>query len=139
MIPCEGIDWQVSQIAQVLSQYSAILSNVVHLELKTKPEEDRQLEGTDDVEWLHLFRQFSAVQTLYVSWKLAGHVSLALEDITGGMVAEVLPSLDFIFLEDHPASSIEEFVASRRLSDRPVTVVDTETEFDEKIKSYISK
>jgi len=48
------------------------------------------------------------------------------------MVAEVFPSLDLIFLEDQPASSIEEFVASRWLSDHPVTVVDTETEFHEK-------
>ena len=140
MIPCDGIDRQVSQIAQVLSQYSATLSNVVHLELKVDElEGDHELEGMDDVEWLHLFHQFSAVQTLYVSWELAGSVALALEDITGEMVAEVLPFLDYIFLEDQPASSIEEFVAARRLSDRPVTVVKTHKEFIERLESYVSK
>jgi len=139
MIPYDGIDGQVSQIAQVLSQYSATFSNVIHLELKVGPEEDHELEGMDDVEWLHLFHQFSTVQTLYVSWDLAGNVALALEDVTGEMVAEVFLFLDYIFLEDQPASSIEEFVAARRLSDRPVTVVKTYKEFAERVESYVSK
>ncbi len=139
MISCDGIDGQVSQMAQVLSQYSATLSNVVHLQLKVEPEGDHELEGTDAVEWLHLFHQFSAVQMLDVSWELAGNVALALEDVTGEMVAEVLPSLDYIFLEDQPASSVEEFVAARRLSDRPVTVVKTYKEFIERLESYVSK
>jgi len=135
-ISWDGIDWQVSHMAQVLSQFSATLSNVVHLTLEAQPKEDRQLEGTD---WLHLLHQFSTMQTLHVSRELAGHIALALEDITGEMVAVVLPSLDLIRLESQPASSIEKFVAARRLSDRPVTVTDTRMEFDERLKSYVSE
>ena len=48
------------------------------------------------------------------------------------MVAEALPSLDLICLEDQ-ASYIEEFVAFRQLSDRPLTVVGTEAEFDQRL------
>ncbi len=112
-VSCEGIDWQVSHIAQVLSQFSATLSNVVHLKLEVGTKKYRQIEGTVDVEWPHLLHQFSAVQTLHVSWELAWHVALALKDITGNMVAEVLPFLDLIYLPGQLASSIQNFVAVR--------------------------
>ena len=136
---CEGIDWQVSHMAQVLSQFSATLSNVVHLNLNTSPKEYRQPEDTD-VEWVHLLHQFSTAQTLHVSRGIAGPVALALESIVGQMlIAEVLPSLELIYMEGQPASTVGKFVAARQLADLPVTVVDTEEEFDEKIKSYASE
>ena len=72
------IDWQVSHMAQVLSRFSTTLSNVVHLKLFDF-KEDRQSDGTDNAEWLHLLHQFSAVKMLYVSNELAGHVALTLE------------------------------------------------------------
>ena len=135
-ILCEGIDWQVSHMAQVLSQLSATLSNVVHLKLEAEVREGRQLKDTDDVEWLLLLHQFSAMQTLHTSQELAGHIALALEGITAGVFTEALPFLGLICLEGHPASCVEKFVASRHLSDRPVTVVDTTMEFDEILKTY---
>ena len=131
---CEGIDWQVSHMAQVLSHFSATLSNVVHLKLEVKPEDGRQLEGTDDVEWLHLLHQFSTVQTLHVSHELAGHVTLALENISQETVTETPPSLDLIFLAGQPASSIENFVAARQLSGRAV-----KGEFDKRVESYVNE
>ena len=139
MIRCEGIDWQVSHMAQVLNHFSATLSTVVHLMLDVELRKGRQLKDTDDVEWLHLLRQFSAMQTLHLSQELAGHVALALEDITGEMAAEMLPSLDLIFLAGQPASSIEKFVAARHLYDHLVTVVGTETEFDDRLGSYVNE
>ena len=141
IILCKGIDWQVSHIAQVLTQLSATLSDVVHLKLKVQLKEDRQLEDTDDVEWLHLLYQFSTVQMLYVSQQLAGlvQVTLSLEEITEDMVADVLPSLDLIYLEGQPASTVEKFVIARRHSDHPVTVLDTQLEFDERLQSYTSR
>ena len=126
-ILCQGIDWQVSHLAHVLSQLSATLSNVVRLDIN---DGGSDLEDTDDVEWLHLLQQFPAVQTLHVYQKeFAKHIALALEDITAVMVAEVLPSLDSISFGGQPASSIPKFVALRQLSGRPVTVtiIDSET------------
>ena len=137
-IVCQGVDWQVSHLAQVLSHVSATLSTVPHLELKTYLY-GRQLEGTDDVEWLHLLHQFSTVRTLQVSRELAGHVALALEDLASEAVAQTLPSLDLIYLAGQPASSIESFLAARQLSGLPVTVVETQTEFNEKLKSHVRK
>ena len=134
---CQGMAWQVSHMARVFSHFSTTLSNVVHLKLEL--EKDRKLEGTDEVEWIHLLHRLPTVQTLHVSHDLSGHVALALENIARGTVAEVLPSLDLIYLAGQPASSIEEFVAARRLSDCSVTVVETQSEFNEKLKSYVSK
>jgi len=138
-ISCEGIDWQVSHIAQVLSHFSATLSTVIHLKLEVQLEGGRQLNGTDDIDWLHLLRQFSTVQTLHVSRELARHIALALEDIAGEMVVQVLPSLHLVHVVGQPASSVEKFVAVRWLSGRPVTVVDTEMEFNRRLESYVSK
>ena len=138
-ILCEGIEWQVSRATQMLSQFTTRLSNVAHLKLEVYLEEDCQLEDTDDAAWLHLLQQFSAVQTLRVSQELTAHVALALEDITAEVVADALPSLDLIYLGGQPASTVEKFVAARKLSDHPVTVLDTETEFDERVKSYVDE
>jgi len=130
-------------MVQVLRQFSTTLSTVIHLELgvhyelAAQLEEDRQLDDTNDFEWLHLLHPFSTVQTLRVDPGIAEHVALALEDIPREMVAEVLPSLDFLCLEDQPAPSVEKFIAARRLSDRPVTVVDTYLEFKKRLASYI--
>jgi hypothetical protein len=55
------------------------------------------------------------------------------------MVAEVLPVLDLIYLVDQPVTSVEKFLAARQLSGHPVTIVDTEAEFDERVKSYVSE
>ena len=111
-IICEGIDWQVSHLSHLLSQSSVTLSNVAHLQL-TNLKLEGQLEGMDDIEWRDLLRPFSSAKTLHVSKKFAEHVSLALEDITGGIV---LPSLDSIRLVGQPASSGKKLLDRRRLA-----------------------
>ena len=58
------------------------------------------------------------------------------------MAAEVLPTLDLIYLEAQelqPTPSVEKFVTVRRLSGQPVAVVYTETEFIERLESRITK
>ena len=78
------------------------------------------------------------MKTIYISQELAGYVTHALEDIKGEVATEVLPSLNLICLAGQSASSVRRFVASRGLSDRPVTVVDTIREFSERLKSSVS-
>ena len=137
-ISCEGRDHEVSQIAQVLSHASAKLSDVVHLKLMAESYAGR-LKYAADVEWLYILRQYSALQTLYVSPGIAGHVALALEGIEGEMVDDFFPCLNLIRIVDQPASSIKKFLAARQLSGRPVIVIDTEAEFDERLESYVSE
>lgn len=63
---------------------------------------------------------------------LAEQIGHALKSVKGEAIAEAFPSLDLICLEGQ-ASSIEEFVTVRQLSDRPLIVVGTEAEFDQRL------
>jgi hypothetical protein len=133
-ILCEGIDWQASHLSQALNQKSVILSSMVHLAIGydsiTEPAD------IDEIEWLDFLYPFSSVQTMVVSSQCAGHISRALEDIAGLMAAEILPALDLLCLEGQPLSSVDNFIAVRLDSGHPVTVVDTRSKFDERVKSY---
>ena len=131
----KAFDWPLSETAQVLGQF---LSSVIHLKLEVSSEEYYQLLGAEDVEWPHLFHQFPAMQTLHVSPELARLVAIALEKLTAEIVAEASPSLDLICLEGQPASSVQNFITARQLSDRLVAVVDTEAEFLNRLDSYVT-
>ena len=89
---CRPFDCDVSHVARVLSEFSATLSNILHLKLWAASRAGSQLEGTDSDEWLHLLRRFSNMQTLYVCRTLAWDFAFASEDITAA--TEVLPSLN---------------------------------------------
>jgi hypothetical protein len=136
IISFDGRNWVSSH--ELLGQFSAIgvLSNVAHLKLT--PDDNLQSEYIDDVNWLDLLLQFSSVQTLHVSQVIAGYVALALEDITAEEATKALPSLKLICLEGQSASSVGKFVAARGLSDLPVTVVETMTEFCRRLDSESS-
>ena len=127
---CEGI---ARKVVSHITQFSATLPlyNLVYLRLEVEDGWVGPTEGMDDVAWRHLL-QFSAMKTLHVYSKLAGHAVIALEHMDAG----ALLSLELIFLAGQPASSVEKFIAIRKFSGRPVTVVDTEREFNERVKSY---
>jgi hypothetical protein len=94
-ISCQGLDWQLSSITQLISQSSTVVSSVRHLSID---ETDLQPTWRDDIDfgdWLPLLRPFVATQTLCVGRRLRGHISLALEDVAGATVAEVLPYLHY--------------------------------------------
>ncbi|KAH9025727.1 hypothetical protein EDB85DRAFT_2149566 [Lactarius pseudohatsudake] len=131
----QGIERQVSQMIQVFSQRSTMLSRVVHFKLS------RYRTGAMRHQWLHLLRLFSAARTLHVVQEFARRFARVLESITGDseMVAEVLPVLDLIYLEGQPVSALEGFLAARQLSGHPITIVDTEAKFHERVKSYVTK
>ncbi|KAI9435980.1 hypothetical protein H4582DRAFT_2079110 [Lactarius indigo] len=127
---------QVPHMAQVFGQSFALPSRVVHLKLLGCPymiDPERRHN-----ELLLLLHRFSAVRTLHMCRVFTEYIALTLEDITGDMVTKVLPVLDLVYLDGQPASSIERFLAARQLSDRPITVIDTEAEFYERVKSYVS-
>ncbi|KAH8981987.1 hypothetical protein EDB86DRAFT_386218 [Lactarius hatsudake] len=132
----QGCNWRVLDMGQLLGHFPT-LTNVVHLNLGSALGPlNHQVEDMGDVNWLHLLRQFSTTHALRLYLEPAVHVPLALEDLPGELVAEVLPSLNFICMVSQPASSIKKFIAARKLSGCPVTVVLREMEFDEIRKSY---
>jgi len=134
-ILCGGIDRQILHLTHMLGLISPILSNMVHFTINSAFDISEP-DDLDDIEWLQLLRPFSSVQTLFVSWIFAGNVSRALEDIAGMMVTEVLPALDLLFLEDQPVSCVDKFIAVRRDSGHPVTIVDTRSEFEKRLDVY---
>jgi hypothetical protein len=138
-ISCEVFEWKLPDMARALIRFSAALCTVVHLELDAHLIWDGQSEDAYDIEWLDLFCQFPAMQTLHVSTALAPPVFLVLEDITAELVAEALPSLGLICVEGETASSLEKIVAIRQFSGRPITVVKTRDEFNERLESYVSR
>ena len=129
--------FRLSHLAQVLSQFSAALSNVVHLKLEIWPVPRPGLDSTShdgwlsydtwtgNTEWQPLLRQFIAVETLCVTRDLAERIASALEYSVSEETeaADALPSLRLICLAGQPASSIEKFITARQLSGRPVSVI----------------
>ncbi|KAI9449297.1 hypothetical protein F5148DRAFT_1153184 [Russula earlei] len=84
----------------------------------------------DDVEstqWLKLLDPFAAVKKLYLSKQVALLVGYALQELSEDVVAEVLPALQNLFVEDlEPSGTVQEaidqFVAARLLSGRSQAV-----------------
>jgi len=128
-VSCQGLDWQVSSMAQILSQSSAILSNVAHLSIHAQRLRPGWKNDLDHADWLDLLRPFTVVETLLVSRQLTSHVALAFQGATTMTAAEVLPALYLLCLEGQPAASVCKFAALRRHSGRPVTTVSALSDF----------
>ena len=122
-------------MADVLSRFAATFCAIFHLKLEM--EDDKYCVAlAHGADWLSLFRQFPAMKILDVRGRLAEPVAIALERITTEMLPGIFPSLHLIFIEDQPASSVDTIVAARRLSDRPVTFIETKAEFATILRSY---
>jgi len=134
MIEGQPSESQASHVVQVFSQPSTMLSRVLHLKISSR--QDDILDGYRNM-WPHLLRQLSHIRTLHVSRDFSGYIALALEGITGEMATGVLPVVDLIYLDGQPVSCIGQFLAARQLSGHPITIVETEAEFDERVESYV--
>ena len=91
-------------------------------------------EGT---RWLELLRLFTAVKALSVEDTLSHHVVLALNGSTGESAAEVLPALELLCLENE-VTRVQDFVAFRRNVGRPLTFINSTTEFEKRLGLSIS-
>ena len=111
-------------VAQVLSQTSAMNSNVVRLKINERGERHKGGDCRDNIEWLDLLLPFTAVESLHVSVKFAIMKSIvcAFEEMTTEMAAQVLPALGSLHLEDEPAETIEKLSIIFRKYGRVVTV-----------------
>jgi hypothetical protein len=133
IITYENLNWRANPTSQVFSQFPATLSNVIHLQVTCYPDTDRYIFQHQSVDFLH---QFSAVQTLLVTWELVEPIALMLEHLSEVMVTKMLPSLKLICFCCEGPVQVKRFVAARRHSNRPVTVVNTRKEFREICESY---
>jgi hypothetical protein len=124
--------WGASHLAelvfQVLSQFSAKLSNVRYFSVRSWA----SIIGRTD--WVHILRLFTNLRVLFVSRGSVEDIAPALDEETAD---ELLPALDLLCLVDWPENCGAKFSEDRRLSGRPVTVVKTETELKERLRTYL--
>jgi hypothetical protein len=84
-------------------------------------------DNIENSQWLELFHTFTAVKDLYLSREFAPHIVLALQELVGETVTEVLPALETLFLEETLPSktfqkAFDQFVNARELAGHPVQV-----------------
>ena len=143
VISYEVIHWEFTEMP---CQIPVTLSNVVHLQIKCSPKESPSIDIPVPVglsiELFQLIRQFSAMQTLLIDSRLSAFVASLLVHFTEAMMTEALPSLELLCLEEEEycqhSVQLDKFVAARRRSNHPVTIVNTK-EFKEILDSYLSK
>jgi hypothetical protein len=122
-------DEQVSTLVQICSSSfpQAFISTVEHLYVLVCGDWD----DIENDQWLDLLRPFTGAKALYILLEFVLSLPLALQELDGERVTEVLPALQTIFLEDVPPHSfrsgaeyaaIERIVAARQLAGHPITV-----------------
>ena len=126
-ISCRPSDWQLSSLTQLIGSSIPTLPALEHLDIL---EDCGPLHWQDDIEnaqWLELLRPFTSVKDLVLSGQLVSLVASALGELNGERVAEVLPALQTIFVEDLRLTGpspwqreIGRFVTARQISGRPV-------------------
>jgi hypothetical protein len=92
-VKCKGLDWQVSSMAQIFSQFSSLLSSAEQLDISGSSGSTLQVD-TDNTQWLELFHPFTAVRTLRISHPLRSLIVPALQGLTGETATEVLAALE---------------------------------------------
>ena len=120
---------QLSFIAQVCNSSLSPLTTVEDLFIKDESRPGWDYYAIENTLWLKLFLPFTVVKNLYLSKKIAPRIAAALQELIGGGTAEVLPSLENIFVEELESSgpfreNIGQFVAARQLSNHPIAIFD---------------
>jgi len=124
-IMCRELDWQVSSVQQIFTSSLPSLSMLEDLYIDKDEGLSSQSHSRDDIEnslWVELLHPFRAVENLYLSEEFALRIVPALQELDGIRVAEVLPTLQNIFLESLEPSGpvqegIQQFVAMRQVSE----------------------
>jgi hypothetical protein len=127
-VSCREPDWQLSSMEQVCNSSFHPLSTVENLYIGHKYSERVWMnDAIENTLWLQLLLPFNAVKNLYLSKEFAPGIAATLQELDGGRITEVLPSLQNIFVKGLEPSgpfreNIGQFVAARQLSDHPIAI-----------------
>ena len=127
-ISCREFDWQVSSLEQVCTSCLPPLSTLEDLSIYRQTlSYPHWQDNIDNTLWLELLRPFTAVKKLYLSKELAPRIVPALQELVEGRTTVVLPTLQYIFLEELQPSrrvqdGIRQFVAMRQAIGHHITV-----------------
>jgi hypothetical protein len=92
-------------------------------------------DNVEDALWLTLLDPFTAVKNLHLSKEFAPRIAPALQGLVEGIIPEVLPTLQNIYVEELESSgpiqeAIGKFIAMRQLSGHPIAVSLWERDFN---------
>ena len=129
-ISCSQPDWQLSSLAQVCSSSfpRALVPAVKHLYVCDGRYLQQPWEGDiENCQWLELLHLFAGVNGLYLSKGCAPRIVPALQELVGERVVEVLPALEYLYLEELPSSgpvqeAIWDFFYARLFSNHPIVL-----------------
>lgn len=127
-ISCTQPDWHVLSMAQICNSILPAFSTLEHLYISDRGRTQQRWHGDiENSEWLELLRPFTAVKSLYLAEEHTPHIIPALQEVVGERVPEVLPALEYLFLEKPYQSgfvqkAIEKLIAVRRLSNHPIVI-----------------
>jgi hypothetical protein len=124
-ITCTAMFWQPSNLVQVFISLFPSIYTVEHLYMYGPRYIYEQWQ--DPMQWLEIFRPFTAVKNLYVIEELARHIAPALQELVGERATDVLPALECLYFEKlQPLGPVQEaigqIVAARQLVGHPVAV-----------------
>jgi hypothetical protein len=88
---------------------------------------DWEIDAIENTLWLQPLLPFTAVKNLYLDKEFAPGIAVALQELVGDRITEVLPSLQNIFVDRLEPwgpfqENIGQFVAARQLSGHPITI-----------------
>ena len=128
---CRELDWQISSVEQICTSCLPPLPTLEELYIYKdrsflQPDWRNSIENFDEL-WLELLHPFTGVKNLYLSKEFAPRIVPALRELVEGRTAEVLPTLQNIFLEElQPSEPVQkgigQFVAARQFTGHPVAV-----------------
>jgi hypothetical protein len=126
-ISCRELDWQVLSLEQVCTSSLTPLSMLECIYIQEGRGYPLPRCKIENALWLELLHPFRTVKNLYLSAQFALRIGPALQELVGGRVAEVLPTLQNIFLEGpQPSGRVQEgignFVAARQVTGHPIAV-----------------
>ena len=132
-ISCSDSLWQLSSLTQLCNSplYQALIPTIEHLYILDveflRPCWQDDVDDEESSQWLELLRSFTAVIDLYLYREFVPFFAATLQELGSESVAEVLPALQRLFLEDPWLSGsvqeiINQFLARRRLSGDPIVV-----------------
>ena len=118
----------------MLRQCFVELSDMDHLSVGDEFSGPDQHDGMDDTESLELLSLFTSVKSLLISEKMAGYITHMLDRATSEVDTELLPALCLLHIRPgyQSAASVEEFLTLSKLSRQPITIVNTQQEFDQR-------
>ena len=122
---CSELNRQLSAIKQVFNSSLQPVSTIEYLYIRHRS--SQRVWTIENTLWLELLLPFTAVKNLFLSKEFVPGIAVALQELDGGRVIEVLPRLEEIFIEGlEPSGPFQErigrFVVARQLFDHPIAI-----------------